>query len=89
MRACDLFAHDNEIKFERRCQPTVGFTGAGAGTAKPFEGERLQRRKLLENAVDRASELQASIAQPKRMSAWHPHTSGAHFVGKLSLSIAL
>ena len=38
-----------------------------------WEQKKLEARKLLAvGAADRASELQANIAQPKRMSAGHP-----------------
>jgi len=37
----------------------------------------LAQGKLLENAADRASELQANIAQPKRMSAGQSPASNA------------
>jgi len=46
-------------------------------------GKRLRRRKLFEMAADRASELQANIAQPKRMSAGQSPALGASFVGHL------
>ena len=38
----------------------------------PESKKKPEARKMLENRADRASELQASIAQPKRVSAWHP-----------------
>jgi hypothetical protein len=43
-----------------------------AGVDKAWEQEKLEARKMLENAADRASEPQASIAQSKRIGACHP-----------------
>jgi hypothetical protein len=37
----------------------------------------------LENAADRASELQANIAQPKRIGTWHS-TRQVHYPGALT-----
>ena len=47
-----------------------------------WEQEKLETRKLPEMAADRASELQANIAQPKRMSAGQPQRP-AHYPGAL------
>jgi hypothetical protein len=47
-----------------------------------WEQEKLEARKMLENAADWASELLANIAQPKRMSAGQSPASSARFVGR-------
>jgi len=49
----------------------------GAGKTRSQCLDKLDNQKMLENAADRASELQASIAQPKRVSAWHPQRPAA------------
>ena len=45
-----------------------------------WEQRKLEARKLLENAADWASERQANIAQPKRVSAGQSPASSARFV---------
>jgi len=43
-----------------------------AGVDSIREQEKLEAKKMLVNCADRASELQANVAQPKRVSAGHP-----------------
>jgi len=43
-----------------------------AGVDNAWEQKKLEARKMLENAADRASEPPASIAQNKRIGACHP-----------------
>jgi hypothetical protein len=47
----------------------------------------LAQGKMLESAADWASERQANIAQPKRMSAGQSRQSGARCVGRLIIFI--
>jgi hypothetical protein len=51
---------------------TVCVTCVWAGVDNAWEQEKLEARKMLENAADRASEPPASIAQSKRIGACHP-----------------
>jgi hypothetical protein len=52
---------------QRFALPALGWAAGRRPT-----GKILRRRKLLEIAADWASERQANIAQPKRVSAGHP-----------------
>jgi hypothetical protein len=50
----------------------VSVSGGRAGVDSAWEQEKLEARKMLENAADRASEPPANIAQSKRIGACHP-----------------
>jgi len=55
-----------------------------------WEQKKLEARKLLAvGAADRASELQANIAQPKRMSAGHPQRPMHALLGAVGLEDSL
>jgi len=48
-----------------------------AGVDSAWEQKKLEARKMLENAADRASEPPASIAQAERIGARQSHASAA------------
>jgi len=54
----------------------------GRAQIKLREQDSVLAWKMLENAADRASELPASIAQPKANWRLAPHPSSARFVGR-------
>jgi len=61
-------------------RPTICTSGQWAGVDSAGEQKKLEARKML--AADWASERQANIAQPKRMSAGQSPASRARFVGR-------
>ena len=64
-----------------RKRPTVCVTGAGVGVDSAWEQIKLKARKML--GADWASERQANIAQPKRVSAGQSPASSARFVRRV------
>jgi len=49
------------------CRPTVGVTGAGAGVDSVWEQEKLEARKMLENAAESPASSARFVGQPAVM----------------------
>jgi hypothetical protein len=63
----------NAKQFVFLVRPTARVSRLGwAGVDSAWEQEKLEARKMPENAADRASEPPANIAQSKRQCACHP-----------------
>jgi len=75
----------------RKSCPTVCVRGAGAVVNSAWEQKKLEARKLLDakRAADRASELPANIAHPKRMSAGAPQHPMHTLLGAVGLEDSL